>query len=557
MTGYPQILLIDDLSAWDLGHRADICSLFKLRDTSSDAIGDTSSEDKVAEIVVCSGQEERDGTRFNSLAACERAVERGWPGWTLVLLDLRFVSGRLVDGRPAGGPGDSDDHFGMLVLDHLHKKYPDLPVVILSSRDRSAHLDELSRRGALDFIPVTGVLQGTSATGADLLRDRLHKHGLLWDSRGIIAGRSLALIKCLKAARQAAVGRSTLLLGESGTGKELLARYIHEHSPREGGPYVTRSLLRPRDLVSDDLFGHERGAFTGANDRRIGAFEEAHGGTLFLDEFAEIDLATQAALLRVIEDRTVRRQGGERDIPVDLHLVFATNRDLDACVRDGLFRKDLLERIKAFPILIPPLRDRREDIVEISSVLVTDICRRHRCSPRDIDEAALAWLGEHPWPQNVRELRNVIEQAVLRHPDAERLHLAHLPAEQRPVVPPRASGRLDPMPVPTLEEQWNTHASVAGKLAEVEYEARLRICKYLVRCDEFSRNASGSINLSRLVALSTGLDQVTHGDAASLIKRLLLAPRKLQERIFQQLPQAQAIWEVALQTRKSSRLPKL
>jgi Nif-specific regulatory protein len=229
-----------------------------------------------------------------------------------------------------------------------------------------------------------------------------------------IVGRSPAMNEVFEAIERVGGSRATvLLLGESGTGKELIARAIHYNSPQAEGPFITLNCAAlPEHLVESELFGHEKGAFTGATALRKGRFELADGGTLFLDEIGELPLAMQSKLLRVLQERTFERVGGSKSITVQVRLIAATNRDLERAVADGTFRGDLYYRLKVVPIHIPPLRERREDI----PLLVDHFLKRFRQEhqrPATIMPDALARLVEHQWPGNVREVENTIERLVI------------------------------------------------------------------------------------------------------------------------------------------------
>jgi DNA-binding NtrC family response regulator len=228
---------------------------------------------------------------------------------------------------------------------------------------------------------------------------------------------------------------TVLLTGESGTGKELFARALHALSPRRGGPCVALNCAAiPETLIENELFGHEKGAFTGADRRQAGRFEAAAGGTLFLDEIGELPLAVQGKVLRALEERTFERVGGGRTQRADVRLVAATNRDLAGMVDDGGFRTDLFFRLNVFPIELPPLRERASDIPLLARHLLAEIARRHRAEPPRLEEAAAELLAAEPWPGNVRELANVLERAVI---------LAEGPAlraaDLRPLLHPLAS----------------------------------------------------------------------------------------------------------------------
>ncbi|MCU0293043.1 MAG: sigma-54 dependent transcriptional regulator, partial [Thermoanaerobaculaceae bacterium] len=207
---------------------------------------------------------------------------------------------------------------------------------------------------------------------------------------------------------------SVLVTGESGTGKELVARRLHERSGRAAGPFVAVNCAAlPESLAESELFGHEKGAFTGADRQRLGRFEEADGGTLFLDEVGELPAAQQAKLLRTLDGRTVRRVGGSAEIPVDVRLVAATNRDLAAEAASGSFRQDLYFRLAVVTVHLPPLRERVSDIPVLARHFVATLAARHHVAAPELAAPALAALERYRWPGNVRELRNVLERAVV------------------------------------------------------------------------------------------------------------------------------------------------
>jgi transcriptional regulator with PAS, ATPase and Fis domain len=205
-----------------------------------------------------------------------------------------------------------------------------------------------------------------------------------------------------------------LIQGETGTGKEIVAREIHSRGDRSRGPWVPVNCSAiPETLLEAELFGHARGAFTGAIQARAGKFEAAHGGTIFLDEIGDMPLAVQAKILRVIQEKEVERLGGNERIRLDVRVIAATNLNLAARVKEGLFREDLFYRLNVFPIALPALRDRQEDIPELASHILARICRSEKILPRRLDSSAVDRLLAHTWPGNVRELENVMETAVI------------------------------------------------------------------------------------------------------------------------------------------------
>ncbi|GMU36401.1 MAG: sigma 54-interacting transcriptional regulator [Phycisphaerae bacterium] len=255
-----------------------------------------------------------------------------------------------------------------------------------------------------------------------------------------IIGDSLALRRMLDLAHRVARTNATvLLLGETGTGKEVLAKYIHSNSDRHDKTFVgVNCAALTETLLESELFGHEKGAFTGAAGQRVGRFELADHGTLFLDEIGDISLSTQVKLLRVLQEREFMRVGGTRTIACDVRIIAATNRDLKRLISEGRFRDDLFYRLNVFPILMPPLRDRREDIPSLADRFARRACVELGVPPRTLSPDAVALLMSHPWPGNIRELANVIERAVLMSDGAQILP-QHLPADLLAGAAPPAS----------------------------------------------------------------------------------------------------------------------
>jgi two-component system nitrogen regulation response regulator NtrX len=316
-------------------------------------------------------------------------------------------------------PGDVD---GMDVLGRLRDRLPELPVVMMSGRAGLSDAVRATKLGAFTFLekPLTpeGVLL-TIASAMELRQARREARALRADLglAGEMVGDAPAMRRVRELiARVAASDARVLITGESGTGKELVAAAIHTGGPRRDRPFIRVNCAAiPRDLVESEMFGHERGAFTGATERRIGRFELADRGTLFLDEVGDLGAEAQAKLLRAIESREIERVGGGKPIKVDVRVLAATNKDLPRAVRDGRFREDLFFRLNVIPIQLPPLRERPGDI----PALVHHFTALHRArtgspSPR-WSASALGALERYRWPGNVRELANIVERMSILH----------------------------------------------------------------------------------------------------------------------------------------------
>jgi len=256
------------------------------------------------------------------------------------------------------------------------------------------------------------------------LQRQLQYQGVLGD----MVGTSPQMQSVFSVIRQVAPSKAAVLVvGESGTGKELVARAIHQLSSRRNGPFVAiNCAAMPETLMESELFGHEKGAFTGALERRAGCFELAQHGTLLLDELAEMPSGTQAKLLRVLEDSRVRRLGGKGEISVDVRIIAATNRNLDEALKKGDLREDLYYRLNVFQILLPPLRQRPSDLQVLCDTLITNLNRKHSCHVTHINPEVMEAFKKHQWPGNVRELRNALERAVIMSGEGS-IQMAHLP----------------------------------------------------------------------------------------------------------------------------------
>jgi two-component system, NtrC family, nitrogen regulation response regulator NtrX len=314
---------------------------------------------------------------------------------------------------------------GLTLLEELKTQGVTTPVVMMSGQAHIEMAVRATRLGALDFLekPIsTDKLLLTVENALKLqrlesenrqLRQRLGKHEIVW--KGEAMRRVMAQVE-----RVAASETRVCILGETGTGKELVARTIHERSARAGGPFVTLNCAAvPAELIESELFGHEKGSFTGAAGRHIGKFEQADRGTIFLDEIGDMPLAMQAKLLRVLEEGEIERIGGDKPIAVDVRVLVATHRDLEERVRQEKFRQDLFHRIYVFPLVLPPLRERRDDIAVLVEHFAAQVSSQNGWRPVPFTPEATQALQAWAWPGNIRELRNMVERLILLATDGE------------------------------------------------------------------------------------------------------------------------------------------
>jgi DNA-binding NtrC family response regulator len=328
-------------------------------------------------------------------AALRLLAERGFD---LVLTDLKLP-----------------DLSGLEVLAASREAHPSVPVVVLTGYGSVGAAVAAMKLGAYDFVEKPLELDELARLVAQAIGHVEDESAFAPPGAPAIVGRHPRLRAALRMLARVARTESTVLLtGESGTGKELFARALHALSPRRGGPLLALNCAAiPESLLENELFGHEKGAFTSADRRQEGRFELAEGGTLLLDEIGELPLGVQGKVLRVLDERTFERVGGGRTLRADVRLIAATNRDLRAMVGAGQFRADLFFRLNIFPIELPPLRDRASDIPLLARHLLADIGRRHQLEPLRLEEAAAELLAAQPWPGNVRELANVLERAAI------------------------------------------------------------------------------------------------------------------------------------------------
>lgn len=314
---------------------------------------------------------------------------------------------------------------GLTFLEELRSQGVATPVVMMSGQAHIEMAVRATKLGALDFLekPIsTDKLLLTVENALKLqrlesenkqLRARLGKHEIVWtgDAMKKVMG---------QVERVAATETRVCIFGETGTGKELVTRTLHEKSLRASGPFVALNCAAvPAELIESELFGHEKGSFTGAVGRHIGKFEQAEHGTLFLDEIGDMPLPMQAKLLRVLEENEVERIGASKPVSVDVRVVVATHRNLQNIVREGKFREDLFHRVYVFPLALPPLRERREDIPQLIQHFAAQVCDQNNWKPVTFTTEAINALQSYPWPGNVRELRNMVERLMLLATDTE------------------------------------------------------------------------------------------------------------------------------------------
>ena len=329
-------------------------------------------------------------------------VERHRP--QLILLDIEIPGMRGLD-----------------VLKEIRRRELDIPVIMITAYGSIDVAVQAMKEGAYDFIPkpfkpghIGLVVQ--KAIERQRLRTEVNLLSEEVDRRyRLVTGGSSKMEKAIEAAKKAAVSRSTvLLLGESGTGKELFARAIHNWSDRKNRPFVAINCVGlSKELLESDLFGHEKGAFTGAHQLKKGKMEIVHGGTIFLDEVGDVSAELQTKLLRFLQEREFERVGGTQTIRVDVRIVAATNRDLQTAMKQGAFREDLYYRLNVVPIKLPPLRERKDDIPELARFFADRFAKETKRSAVEITDSVLSKLMAYDWPGNVRELANVVERAVV------------------------------------------------------------------------------------------------------------------------------------------------
>lgn len=356
----------------------------------------------------------------NTLASLSRAFRLA--GHEATVCDNAFRALELAKSRPFDlilSDVVMPSRDGLSLLEDLKNAGVTAPVVMMSGQAHIEMAVKATRLGALDFLekPLSTdkllltvenalKLKRLEAENRDL-RSRVGRHEIVW--KGDAMRRVMAQID-----RVAPSEARVCIYGETGTGKELAARTLHEKSARRNGPFITLNCAAvPAELIESELFGHEKGSFTGAAQRHIGKFEQAHRGTLFLDEIGDMPLPMQAKLLRVLEEGEIERIGGDKPIPVDVRALVATHRNLEDLIKEGKFRQDLFHRIYVFPLVLPPLRQRKEDIPVLLEHFSAQVCAQNGWKPVPFTAEAVEALQRYSWPGNVREMRNVVERLLL------------------------------------------------------------------------------------------------------------------------------------------------
>src|SRR5438270_1372447 len=376
---------------------------------------------------------------------------------------------------------------GLTLLEQIKAAGVATPVVMMSGQAHIEMAVKATRLGALDFLekPISTDKLLLTVQNALQLERLKQEHRQLRQQLGgsgiIYTGEKMRKLLA-QVERVAASETRVCILGETGTGKELIARTIHEKGSRRDGPYVTLNCAAvPAELIESELFGHEKGSFTGAAARHIGKFEQAHEGTLFLDEIGDMPLAMQAKLLRVLEQGEVERIGGDKPVKVNVRVVVATHRKLEEQVKQGGFRQDLFHRIFVFPITLPPLRERPDDIPALVEYFATQIAKQNGWKETGFDPEAIRALQTHSWPGNIRELRNVVERLLLFAED-NRVTVATVQA----AMPMQVSGEI------------GTAVATTGTLAErVEQVERQMILEEIKRHHQNITNTAKALGLER------------------------------------------------------------
>lgn len=353
--------------------------------------------------------------------ACAHGLGQGMEQVRMADFDLIFLDVQLPDGN------------GLDLLPKLKSLALGPEVIIITASGTSNGAELAIQNGAWDYIEKTDTPQSLRLSLLRALDYQERKLACLPSRRDGIIGSNQKILECVSTmARAARSGANVLIYGETGTGKELFARAVHANSPRASGPFVVVDCASIQEsIMASELFGHRKGAFTSATMDKPGLVQRANGGTLFLDEVSELGLDMQKSFLRVLESRTFRPLGDDRELTSDFRLVCASNKDLLELVAKGRFREDLYYRVKAALIVLPPLRERVEDLPELVNFLMTRVCRKNNLPHKIVSPELLRLFTRYPWPGNIRELANVVEALVASAPMEEILFPPHLPRDLR------------------------------------------------------------------------------------------------------------------------------
>ncbi len=374
---------------------------------------------------------ERENIACSSFAGADEALARLATGETprVLVSDIRM-------------PGKS----GLDLLQQVKRDHPDLPVIVMTAYSDLDSAVAAFQGGAFEYLPKPFDVDQAVALVRRALAQVAPQVGasLAEPLAPEILGQSPAMQEVFRAIGRLSQSHVTVLInGESGTGKELVARALHRHSPRKDGPFIALNTAAiPRDLLESELFGHEKGAFTGANTQRRGRFEEAAGGTLFLDEIGDMPAELQTRLLRVLSDGQFYRVGGHQPLRANARVITATHQDLEQRVKDGLFREDLFHRLNVIRLRLPPLRERQDDIPALARHFLANSAQQLGGEPKRLSEDTLGLLQTAPWPGNVRQLENLCHWLTVMAP-AQIIEVGDLPADLRHAAADAASGNLD------------------------------------------------------------------------------------------------------------------
>jgi DNA-binding NtrC family response regulator len=394
---------------------------------------------------------------------------------------------------------DAGTGLNMELLEYAHKKSPYTPIIITSASERADMVVQAMNMGATDFLvhPLSETRLSVAMRKAIESKEQKfeidyhrRKQDVVYDFRDVIAY-SKSMSDVLISLEKFAQTDSTILItGETGTGKSFLSGTVHFNSPRKKKPFVKINCANiPEALLESELFGHEKGAFTGADKQRVGRFEQAGGGTIFLDEIGEMSIALQTKLLRVLEEKAFERVGGNKTINVDVRVIAATNKNLTSQIEKGLFREDLYYRINVLPVRLPPLRERDLCIVPLANVLLKKYCQSTRRDIKGFQPDALASIQAYEWPGNIRQLANTIERAVILT-EGSHISAEHLLLPGNQAAKERRDISSDSVPAETGEEK---QPYPVASLAAQEKELVLRV---LEECLWVQKNAAAKLGIS-------------------------------------------------------------